>query len=170
MLTKLRGHKAEQDAERRAAGEHWEDHDLVWCQLDGSPIDAGTDRREWKAILKLAGVRDARIHDGRHTAATMLLLQGVDEQTVMAIMGWSDRRMVQRYQHVIDELRVEASRRLSELLYGPEEVPAPKPKKKSKKASKQQKRKNVNIDKASYATTPATRPGEAKIIPFQRSA
>ncbi|MEV6925491.1 tyrosine-type recombinase/integrase [Dactylosporangium sp. NPDC051485] len=171
MVTKLRAHKAEQDAERRAAGEHWQDHDLVWCQLDGSPIDAGTDRREWKTILKLADVRDARIHDGRHTAATMLLLQGVDEQTVMAIMGWSDRRMVQRYQHVIDELRVEASRRLSELLYGPDEVPAPKPKKKKKgKADKQRKHKNVNIDNVDYATIPATRPGEAKIIPFQRSA
>lgn len=122
-------------------------HDLVWRQLDGSPIDAGTERREWKAILKLAGVRDARIHDGRHTAATMLLLHGVDE------------------------LRVEASRRLSELLYDPE-VPAVKPKKKDKdkKARKQAKRKNVTIEGGGYATDLATGPGEAKIIPFRRPA
>jgi hypothetical protein len=36
--------------------------------------------------LDWLGLRDARLHDGRHTAATMLLLQGVDDQTVMAVM------------------------------------------------------------------------------------
>jgi integrase len=47
-------------------------------------------------ILRLAGVRDARVHDGRHTAATMLLLQGVDDATVMAVMDGADRRMLRR--------------------------------------------------------------------------
>ena len=35
-------------------------------------------------------MRDARVHDGRHTAATTLLLLGADARTVMAIMEWSD--------------------------------------------------------------------------------
>lgn len=48
----------------------------------------------------------------------MLLLQGVDKATVMAIMGWSERSMLRRYQHVIDELRLEAARRLGNLIYG----------------------------------------------------
>lgn len=54
----------------------------------------------------------------------MMLLLGIDEQTVMAIMGWSDRRMVQRYQHVIDDLRVAAAARIGDLLMGAP-VPAP---------------------------------------------
>lgn len=170
MIEQLRRHLIEQDAERDAAGDAWEDYGLVWCQPNGKPIDARADWQEWKEILRLAGVRDARVHDGRHTAATMLLLQGVDEQTVMAVMGWSDRRMVQRYQHVIDELRVEASRRLGDLLYGPGPGPEPgKPKKKRKK-SKQAKEKKMNIETGRSATDLATRAGEAKIIPFRRSA
>jgi integrase len=70
-----------------AAGELWTDFNLVWCQPNGKPIDARADWLDWKDLLREAGVRDARVHDGRHTAATMLLLQGIDEQTVMAVMG-----------------------------------------------------------------------------------
>ena len=42
-------------------------------------------------MLKVAGVRDGRPHDARHTAATVLLVLGVPERTVMGIMGWSAR-------------------------------------------------------------------------------
>jgi integrase len=40
------------------------------------------DWREWKAILKKAGVRDGRLHDARHTAATLLIEQGVHIRVV----------------------------------------------------------------------------------------
>ena len=64
-----------------------------------------------------AGVRDARLHDARHTAATMLLVQGVDSRTVMDLLGWSQVTMTRRYQHVVDELRTEATRRIGALLW-----------------------------------------------------
>ena len=48
-----------------------------------------TDYHAWKALVQRAGVRDARLHDARHTAATVLLVLGVPERTVMEIMGWS---------------------------------------------------------------------------------
>ncbi|HEY2765627.1 MAG TPA: tyrosine-type recombinase/integrase, partial [Pseudonocardiaceae bacterium] len=60
---------------------------------------------EWKAILREAGVRDARLHDARHTAATVLLLLGVPDRAVMDLMGWSSPSMRQRYMHVTDGLR-----------------------------------------------------------------
>ncbi|GAA3542438.1 hypothetical protein GCM10022419_023240 [Nonomuraea rosea] len=41
----------------------------------------------------------------RHTAATVLLIIGVPERTVMAIMGWSGSGMAARYQHVTDGIR-----------------------------------------------------------------
>jgi integrase len=124
MLDLMRAHKAQQDAEREAALDLWEDHNLVWCTPLGRPIDASVDRAEWKTVLKEAGVRDARIHDGRHTAATMMLLQGIDSRTVMEIMGWSDQRMLLRYQHVVDELRQEAARRVGTLLWGEDPEPS----------------------------------------------
>jgi integrase len=47
-------------------------------------------------LLEEAGVREARLHDARHTAATTLLLLGVPERAVMNIMGWSNAAMVRR--------------------------------------------------------------------------
>lgn len=143
----LTAHKADQDRERRAAGDAWEEHNLVWCQPNGRPIDARADWEEWKEVLDLADVRDARVHDGRHTAATMLLLQGVDEITVMAIMGWSDRRMLRRYQHVVAQLRQRATQRVGELLYGPvQEKPKKKKSKKAKKAKRRDQEKSKKTD------------------------
>ena len=48
-----------------------------------------TDWTDWKKLLNRAGVRDGRLNDARHTAATVLLLLGVPERAVMGVMGWS---------------------------------------------------------------------------------
>jgi integrase len=76
-----------------------------------------TDYLEWKALLQRAGVRHARLHDGRHTAATVLLVLGVPERTVMSIMGWSSTSMAARYQHVTDPIRREVANRVGGLLF-----------------------------------------------------
>jgi len=47
-------------------------------------------------------VREARLHDARHTAATVLLLLGVPDRTVMGLMGWSNSSMTRRYQHITE--------------------------------------------------------------------
>lgn len=117
VVAELRAHRQRQREERIAAGSMWEDNGLVFCSVIGRPIDPGADRAEWKALLAAAGVRDARGHDVRHTAATMLLLKGVDRRVVMDIMGWSSERMLKRYQHVIDEMRIEAADRLGAALF-----------------------------------------------------
>ena len=47
MVADLTAHRAEQDRERRHAGDMWEEHNLVWCQPNGRPIDARADWEEW---------------------------------------------------------------------------------------------------------------------------
>jgi integrase len=49
---------------------------------------------------RAAQLRDGRLHDARHTAATVLLILGVAERAVMGLMGWSDSGMARRYQHL----------------------------------------------------------------------
>lgn len=90
------------------------DHPLwMFTQLTGKPIDPRRDLTEWKSILQAAGVRDARLHDARHTAATVLLLLGVDDRVVMEVMGWSTPTMKQRYMHVTEELRKDVADRIN---------------------------------------------------------
>jgi integrase len=118
LAVQLRAHRHRQLAERLAAGERWRDeHDLVFTQPDGAPTDPDAHGRAWHAILAAAGVRPARLHDARHTAATLLLVQGVDARVVMEILGWSTAAMAKRYQHVVPELRRLAAERMTAALW-----------------------------------------------------
>jgi integrase len=85
----LAAHRKVQAAERLAAGAAWTDHDLVFCRRDGRPIERADDWRDWKNLLRTAGVRAVRVHDGRHTAGTLLIEQGVHIRTVQEILGHS---------------------------------------------------------------------------------
>lgn len=53
------------------------------------------------------------MHDARHTAATVLLLLGVQDRAVMDIMGWSTMAMKQRYMHVTEGLRRDVAEQLN---------------------------------------------------------
>jgi integrase len=61
----------------------------VFTSPRGEPINPNTDYHHWKQLLVDAGLRDGRLHDARHTAATVLLILGVPERAVMSLMGWS---------------------------------------------------------------------------------
>jgi len=89
----------------------------VFTTKTGQPLNPNSDYRAWKALVKRAGVRDARLHDARHTAATVLLVLGVPERTVMEVMGWSTTAMAARYQHVTDPIRREVAARVGALLW-----------------------------------------------------
>jgi integrase len=80
LIPALLEHRNAQERERELAAELWQDDDWVFAQPTGKPTDPRADYGEWKELLTTAGVREARLHDARHTAATMLLddlFQGV---------------------------------------------------------------------------------------------
>ena len=89
----------------------------MFASPTGRPVNPNSDYDAWKALLRSAGVRDGRLHDARHTAATVLLVLGVPERTIMSIMGWSSTAMAARFQHVTDPIRARrgSKGRLSDL-------------------------------------------------------
>lgn len=117
----LKLHREEQDRERRAAGQLWQEGGWVFTSQTGEPLNHSTDYHAWKSLLKRANVREGRLHDARHTAATVLLVLGVPERTVMSIMGWSTTAMAARYQHVTAPIRRDVARRVGGLLWGQDE-------------------------------------------------
>lgn len=117
LLKALREHREAQAAERSHAAELWEEGGWVFTQPNGRPIDPRADHDEWKTLLKSAGVRDARLHDARHTAATMLLVLGVPTRAVMELMGWSQMSMTTRYQHIPPELVTSIAKQVESLLW-----------------------------------------------------
>ena len=100
------------------AGPAWHDGDFVWCQASGRPIGAHADWDEWHALLDEAGIRPVRVHDARHTAATLLLAQGVDQRVVMEILGHSQISMTSRYAHVLPQVMTDAAERIGRALWG----------------------------------------------------
>lgn len=116
----LKAHREWQDAERDRAANIWEDHDLVFCQPNGKPIDPRDDWDDWDELLDAAGLRHARIHDGRHTAGTLLIEQGVHPRVVQEILGHSDLRLVQRYTHVASPMAQDGMRQIGRALWGSE--------------------------------------------------
>jgi integrase len=104
LVRLLRRHRVRQDEERLRAGQLWREGDWLFTTELGEPVNPRTDWDEWKRLLKHAGLRDGRLHDARHTAATVLLLLGVSERTIMGVMGWSNTAMTYRYAHMVDPI------------------------------------------------------------------
>jgi integrase len=100
LLDQLKLHLIEQGKEREKAAELWDEQGWLFTNEVGRPLNHRTDLARWKQLLEAAGVRDARLHDARHTAATVLLELGVPDRAAMQIMGWSNAALTQRYQHV----------------------------------------------------------------------
>ena len=118
LVAQLRDQRRRQNTERLAAGAAWEDWDLVFCSPTGAPLDPHDDWDDWHALLSAAGVREARVHDARHTAATLLLEQGINIRVVQQILGHSQLSQTQRYTHVSLELTQHAADRMEEALWG----------------------------------------------------
>ncbi|HEV7726521.1 MAG TPA: tyrosine-type recombinase/integrase [Modestobacter sp.] len=114
LVEALRAHRAAQLEERVAAGPFWEDGDLVLAQANGRPVERKSDWKAWKNLLQEAGVRDVRLHDGRHTAATLLLSEGVHPRVVMEVLGHSQMRTTtDTYSHVLPALGRDAADRMA---------------------------------------------------------
>jgi integrase len=117
LIALLQAHRAEQEQERARAREIWLGEGWVFATPDGQPLIPNTDYREWKRLLKEAGLREARLHDARHTAATVLLVLRQPTPTVMSLMGWSSESMAARYQHVTDAMRSQVASQVGDLIW-----------------------------------------------------
>ena len=118
LVELLHEHREEQERERIAARQLWHDGDWLFANPTGRVLNPRTDTQHWKELLRDADVRDARLHDARHTAATVLLILGVPDRAVMEIMGWSHAAMARRYQHLTGAVRADIAGRVGGLLWG----------------------------------------------------
>src|SRR4029453_8653641 len=110
-------HQQTQFQLKTEARQLWREGDWGFTSEIGEPLNLHNDYHRWKALLRGAGVPDGRLPDARHTAATVLLILGVPERTVMGIMGWSNSSMAARYQHVTDPIRREVAGRVDGLIW-----------------------------------------------------
>lgn len=120
VIESLKRHKVRQSAERLAAGPLWIDHDVVFAnEVGGHLVDACVRRDVFAPILKKAELPHMRPHDLRHTAATLLLEDGVNILTVSKMLGHSSVAFtLQLYGHVTAYMEQSASQAMERILFG----------------------------------------------------
>jgi integrase len=119
VVNALKSHRTRQLEERMAAGSAWEDSGLVFTSPIGTPLDPRNVTREFHALLGSAKLPAVRFHDLRHTAATLLLAQGVDPRTIMETLGHSQISLtLNTYSHVLPALQAEAAKKIDAVLRG----------------------------------------------------
>ena len=113
----LTAHRIRQIEERLAAGPAWQPSwDLVFATSIGTPLDARNVTKGFQALVSRAGLPRLRFHDLRHSAATLLLAQGIPPRVIMETLGHSQISMTMNlYAHVLPTLQREAADRMDEL-------------------------------------------------------
>lgn len=115
----LSGHRHRQLEERLRVGPAYRDDGLVLADPRGRPIFDSTVRRAFYSLTRRAGIGHVRIHDLRHTAATLMLRVGVNPKVVSERLGHATVSItLDTYSHVLPDLQREAAAALDEILVG----------------------------------------------------
>ncbi|MFD5774179.1 tyrosine-type recombinase/integrase [Streptomyces fungicidicus] len=118
----LTEHRDRQDRERKVAGEKWQPAPgqpagLVFTTSTGRVTDPRSLNRMLTILCRDAKVRRVRVHDLRHTCASLLLAQGVDARTIMETLGHSTITMtLDTYAHVMGTTLRAAADRMDDAL------------------------------------------------------
>lgn len=117
----LRKHRVWQMEERLAKGSAWLETGQVFTTRVGTPLDARNVVRQFHMLLDQAGLPRIRFHDLRHTAASLLLTQGVHPRVVMETLGHSQISLTMNvYSHVLPALQREAANSMDAILRRPD--------------------------------------------------
>jgi integrase len=112
----LERHRERQAEERITAGDSWQESDLVFTTPRGAPVEPNDFSKAFRRLCLAAGIRPVRLHDLRHTCASLLLAQGVPPRVVMEVLGHSSLDVTMNiYGHVMLDAQREALSRMEGL-------------------------------------------------------
>ncbi len=95
----------------------WPDHDLVFTQPDGSPVNPDWFSRRFRKLCVRAGLPPIRLHDVRHTWATLALQAGIHPKVVSERLGHSTIAItLDIYSHVTPSMQSEAADLVASLI------------------------------------------------------
>jgi integrase len=117
-LEELRKLQEWQSSVRNNVGQDWNPGDVVFASAMGTPIEESTVTRCFKASCVKAGIGNIRFHDLRHTAATVLMENGVPARVVQEMLGHANVAITLGiYSHVTPDMQ-EAAAAAIDAAYG----------------------------------------------------
>lgn len=115
----LRRHAERQARERETFGSGYNDRRLVICAEDGSPIHPQSFSQAFERAVARAGLRRIRLHDRRHTHATIAIKAGVPVKVISERLGHeSPAFTLKQYAHVVPGMQAEAAELIAGVVAG----------------------------------------------------
>ena len=97
-------------------GNEW---DLVFASEVGTAIDPRNITRHFDLMLTKAGLSHLWLHNTRHTAAALMIAQGIELKVIPQILGHSRMSTTADiYGHLLPRQQQEAADKMGELLWG----------------------------------------------------
>lgn len=113
----LKEHKEKQEAIRAALGIPLKDDDLVFSTPEGKPLRPNTVTRAWTMLAARCGLKVIRLHDARHSHASLMLKQGVHPKIVQERLGHASIQItLDTYSHVAPGLQEAAAAQFDKLV------------------------------------------------------
>lgn len=120
VMLALREWKSRQNEHRRALGDVWEDHDLVFAAANGRPINPNNLTRDYERWVQVAGVPRIRIHDQRHTHVSLAIQMGANIKAVSQRVGHArTSTTMDIYAHVVSEQHKDVADKIGGALFAP---------------------------------------------------
>ncbi len=93
------------------------DNDLVFSHWDGTPLLPNSVTHAWKRLARRCGLKDIRLHDARHTHASLLLKQGVHPKIVQERLGHAGIAVtLDLYSHVAPGLQQAVANKFDDIV------------------------------------------------------
>ncbi len=109
-IEQLLEHRRRQETEKDEWGADYQNRDLVFCREDGSPIHPHTFSQMFERIVEKSDLPRIRLHDLRHTHASIALRAGVPIKVIAERLGHQTPAFtMKQYAHVIPGMQAEAA-------------------------------------------------------------
>ncbi len=101
----------------------WSDDRYIFSEWDGKHLLPNTVSHAWQKLAKKSGLKGVRLHDARHTMATLWLKMGIHPKIVQERLGHSSIQItLDTYSHIMPGLQAAAAAKFDEMI-----LPKPNP-------------------------------------------
>ena len=110
-------HREQQEKLRQSIGSTLTEDTLVFCHEDGSPLLPNSVSHAWTKLANRVGLKGIRLHDARHTHASLMLKQGIHPKIVQERLGHASIQItLDTYSHVAPGLQQAAANRFDDIV------------------------------------------------------